>query len=156
MPFISSLFHLKFLRFFIFKIYLWLNINRMKKVLFCTSILLLFFSCKDSEPEVDTPPANSDLATAIIGNWNADFDGSCAYIYKEDGVYRVEDFNDCVTGCAGTPHNGTYTISGNVLTVVTPLRNFEGALEIDNNVMKITYDHDGDGTNTVFTYLKCE
>lgn len=118
-------------------------------------------SC-DNEDKPDSPPQQD---SAVVGKWQkyarVEDDGSLSggdpdefWIFEADGSFRNEDSGSITT-------TGTYTVEGNVLTIMSRQpgsngeeENFTGTFSIDGRYMDYTFTEIGDDDYTTYRFLK--
>lgn len=118
-------------------------------------------SC-DNEDKPDSP---SEQDSAVVGKWQkyarVDDDGSLSggdpdefWIFDADGSFRNEDSGNITT-------TGTYTVDGNVLTIMSRQpgsegeeENFTGTFSIEGRYMDYTFTEIGDDDYTTYRFLK--
>jgi|GEM_PF-3780653 len=129
-----------------------INLGKMKiqKRLIGLLLLTLFFSACDNEPS-DTPESDGSeligiwtVTSAIAANCddpdeNGSFAAVCTTIdclkveFKADGTFVSTDLEDGVT----TNNNGTYTVSGDQLTITEGMDVQVATFAIDNGTLTL-------------------
>lgn len=146
-----------------------INLEKMKTLKRIISLLLLtlFFSACDNEPS-DTP---ADDGSELVGVWTVasavsancddpDENGSFVAIctttdclkveFKSDGTFVSTDLEDGVT----TNNNGTYTASGNQLTLTEGMDVQVATFEVDNGTLTLQGNETETGCDVSTTLTK--
>ena len=126
--------------------------------LFCT----IPTACGEDKAEPGTPDAQE---SSIVGKWQkyamVAADGSLSdgdldefWIFNSDGSFVNEDGGDITT-------NGTYTVDGDKLTIISrevdgdgQEENFTGTFQIDGRFMDYTFTEIGKNDYTTYRFLK--
>jgi len=74
--------------------------------------------------------------------------------FLENGNFGAVDFNQCNNACAGTPHAGDYTITGNTLIIISGLTSVNNEITIEDDLLTVIGNDLEDANNTTIFFEK--